>query len=175
MKRWIIGSFLCAFFLAGGAAFADTVMLYTQMRASADSQNKNVERYVAIEDGVMALFFDSGHIIFDTGLPQSAKSGAPSANPSETWAAETAKTGGASYLLEVELSFPDAPSPSVVPTGIHYKFLHLSSGRTIAEGSLVPQVPPKNAADRKTPYDLCYALGQEVARDVLRDWKQPLL
>lgn len=151
-------------------AHAETVMLYTQMQLRGDSKEANVDRYVAIEDGVMTLFFDSGNIIFDTGLPQkTAVADGVSPRP-ESWAVAAAKAGGAHWLLEIQLVFPQNPYPAPVPSSVTYKFTDLSTGKTVAEGEISPSVSAHELATKK-PYDLCYALGEQIARDAMKGWK----
>ncbi len=147
-------------------------MLYTQMQLRGDSQEKNVDRFVAIEDGVMTLFFDSGNIIFDTGLPQKTAVSDTLAPRPESWAVSAATEGGAHFLLEIKLTFPTDPYPAAVPSMIHYKFTELATGETISEGDVTPSITPHDLATKK-PYDLCFALGEEIARDVMKGWQNP--
>ena len=165
----IAGGILC---LLPQLAHAETVMLYTQMQLRGDSAEKNVERFVAVEDGVMTLFFDSGNIIFDTGLPQKTAASDTLAPRPESWAVDAAKEGGARWLLEIKLVFPQDPYPATVPASIHYKFTKLATGETISEGDVTPSIS-KHDLETKKPYDLCFALGEEVARDAMKGWQVP--
>ena len=172
MRKAVAWFVLCGgLLLFPGLAFSETVMLYTQMQLRSEGPDRNLDRFAAIEDGVMSLFFDSGHIIFDTGMPQQPNLAGTNGQQSETWAIQEARKGGADFLLEVSLSFPDAPYPAVVPLAIHYKLKQLANGLTLAEGDVTPAFQPSEVAEKK-PYDLCFALGQEVARHALAAWQQ---
>lgn len=155
--------------LLPGALFAETVMLLTRMQPAESSKGANVERFVAVVDGVEDQFFNSGHIIFDAGLPSSDNNESDSVARTDIWAERTAKEGGAAFLLIVDLGFPDAEKSAPVPSSISYRFLDLKSGSLLAEGKLDTTVPEGDLKSKK-PYELCFALGQKIARNAMKKW-----
>ncbi len=152
-----------------GFLFAETIMLYTRMQPAETGNGKNIDRFIAVEDGVEDQFYTSGHIIFDAGVPKPNFAEA-SLTQGDAWAQKVAISGGARFLLLVNLTFPDAPKPAVVPDSISYRFADLKTGKTLAEGTLRVTLTKEQMAGKR-PYDLCFALGQEIARDAMSNWQ----
>lgn len=167
MKKLILIALLA--FLPG-FLFAETIMLYTRMQPVETEKGKNIDRFIAVEDGVEDQFYSSGHIIFDAGVPRQAEAAAGPVNKSDAWAQKVAISGGAGYLLLVNLTFPDGSTPAVVPDAVSYRFADLKTGKTLAEGTLQVTLTKEQMADKK-PYDLCFALGQKIARDAMSNWR----
>lgn len=166
MKKLMV---MLALALSPGLLFADTVMLLTRMQPPESNQGMNIERSIAVEDGVEDEFFSSGHIIFDPGLPSANDKVLNSMARSDSWAEQTAKTGGADLLLIVDLTFPGTQKEVVVPTGAVFRFFDLRSGSMLIEGSVDTSISKEELTSKK-PYELCFALGQKIARNVILRW-----
>lgn len=158
--------------LLPGLLFAETVMLFTRMQPNETKQGPNVDQFIAVEDGVEDQFFTSGHIIFDAGVPANRQEQSGSGAQSDSWAEKTAKAGGANYLLIVNLGFPSATKPAAVPSTVSYRFMNLKTGGTLAEGN-VDTKKRETKDPSKKPYELCFAIGQQIAKYVMTDWGTP--
>jgi len=167
MKKLIL---LVILVLLPGFLFAETVMLYTRMQPAETEKGKNIDQFIAVEDGVEDQFYNSGHIIFDAGVPRAEDQSSVPINKSDSWAVQTAVSGGASYLLVVNLTFPSDTVAAVVPESISYRFADLKTGETVAAGTLPVHLTQEQLKGKK-PYDLCFSLGQEVARSAMSKWQ----
>ncbi len=113
-----------------------------------------VEASSAWEAGLMAAFFDAGHIVTNAAIvrvPSSADEGRPTL-PDRKFGAMAAKDGGADVLSVVVLDYrgtvesaESAARPS--PSGVAYRILDLGSGSVIAEGVDERQVGTDTATD----------------------------
>lgn len=166
MKKLIL---LLLFALLPGMLFAETVMLLTRMHPAETLKGANAERFVAVEDGVEDQFFNAGHIIFDAGLPSAKEVHQSASGRTDRWAEQTAKAGGASYLLIVDLEFPKNNTTAPIPSSVSYRFFDLKTGGTLATGTVDTQ-SAKGEIGKKKPYDLCFALGRQVADNALSKW-----
>ncbi|HUX20440.1 MAG TPA: hypothetical protein VMW69_04315 [Spirochaetia bacterium] len=166
MKRAIAALLLA---LLPGALFAETVMLFTRMQPVESHKGANVDQFIAVEDGVEDQFFNSGHIIFDAGVPEMAALANSSAVQTDSWAEQTAKDGGANYLLIVNLGFPAEVKTASVPSAVSYRFMDLKTGSMLAEGSVDTRTTEIDLKSKK-PYELCFAIGQKIAKYVMTDW-----
>jgi len=148
--------------LKAAPATADTVMLY--LREADDStyfELAGIDLAAAVEDGVLAEFFEEGHIIFNYGLPPED----PEEAPFVTQAApvRVAKTGGASLLLEIMLS--DPVDDQRVPASVGYVFRDIILDQEISRGTV--GVDDFAGRDLTDPRALCVEIGKTVARMAL--------
>lgn len=167
MKRVIL---MLVFSLLPGMLFAETVMLFTRMHPAESQRGANYERFVAVEDGVEDQFFSAGHIIFDAGLPRAIEHQRAQTVRTDTWARQTAKAGGANFLLIVNLEFPNPQKALPLPRTASYRFISLKDGMTLAHGSVDTSAIVTDLKSKK-PYDLCFALGKRIAENALGSWK----
>ena len=113
----------------------------------------------ALEDGIMEEFFLSGHIVFNSGA---ASSGRESRRVRDIG---TAKEGGASRLLLVDVHFMRNGGTGPVPEKVEYFFMSVSDQRSLAEGTFSAselEKPPTMPME-----EFCARLGKETARRVL--------
>lgn len=164
MKRLVLVLILSSL---PGLLFAETVMLFARVEPSVGGKGVNVERFVAVENGVEDQFYNAGHIIFDTGAPHSGGNGAVS--HSNGWAEQVARSGGADFLLIVNLKFPEALKGADLPSTASYEFVDLKSGSMLAEGSVASQASEHELKTKK-PYDLCFAFGRRIAEEAMTKW-----
>ena len=111
--------------------FAETILLYTITEASAD----DLEQFSDfIESGVMNEFFDAGHIVFnaavsgfvpDVGLD----------HYKEPVSMQMAKSGGAAFLLDVNLVYREVDGRSL-PVEAGFRLIEVATGDLIKEGSV---------------------------------------
>ena len=141
---------------------AETVMVY--IRATEDSDfyyQSGIEYARAIEGGIMDVFFDAGHIVFNFGIPPTVSIDPPFA--SERPAVRAAKAGGASHLFEVELARPVVDR--LVPIRIAYVYSDIIAKRVLAEGTI--QYQEIEDSDLHDLLELCKSFGQNVALSAL--------
>lgn len=151
-----------------GLLFAETVMLFARVEPPVGGKGVNVERYVAVEDGVEDQFYTAGHIIFDPGAPRGSVHAYLA--HTDSWAEQVARAGGADFLLIVNLVFPEALKGADLPTKASYEFVDLKSGSTLAVGSVASRASVEKLKTTK-PYDLCFAFGRKIAEDAMNKWR----
>lgn len=119
---------------------------------------------MAIEDGIMEVFFDTGHIIFNSGIDSEEPPDPPF--KSERIAVRLAKAGGALYLLEVELFAADAADS--MPSFATFIFTDLQLSEVISKGRIVTEeLIPDSLTD---PGEVCVLLGRDLAQNALQEW-----
>ncbi len=111
--------------------FAETILLYTITEASAD----DLEQFSDfIESGVMNEFFDAGHIIFNAAVsgfvPEVGLD-----HYKESASMQMAKSGGAAFLLEVELVYSEVKGRSL-PAWAGFRLIEVATGDLIKIGSV---------------------------------------
>jgi hypothetical protein len=113
----------------------------------------------ALEDGIMEEFFLAGHIVFNNGTSFSGTA------PRKIRDISSAKEGGASRLLLIDIHFQWSGGTGPVPEKVVYSFMSVSDQKSLTEGSF-------SASDLKRPptmpmEEFCARLGKETARRVL--------
>ncbi len=158
----MFGLVFCFFAAAGlQAAAANTVMVYTK---TVEGQGEIKETRGTLEDGIMAVFFDAGHIVFN-GFPPDAEEDEEPPDLPEDISFRIAKSGGASLLLEVDMCFGDDEEEKLLQS-VRYRYFDLFSGELLDEGSLLlSDIDKPEEPDGKTRLRL---LGEKLALRVLR-------
>jgi hypothetical protein len=159
MKRFFLslGGLLLA-----APLLASTIMIFTQDHRL-DSGERAGEDYIvyAIEDGLMEVLFDNGHILFNEYDDPGAGEG-----DFDRPALRLARSGGADFLLEVEIEYPPAASrPHRLPEIIKYSFSSLTAPGVIAQGVLYSRDYLDNP--RQNQQEICVRLGRDVAGRIL--------
>ena len=138
------------FFTASG----ETVLLHIE-------NPEWMELAAAVEDGIMEVFFDNGHIIFNTGLNHEMPPDPPF--KAERAALRIAKSGGAGFLLEVRLG--DLPGENQAPLELAYILSNVMEDGEILRGQiLVEEVMPEKLIGAR---ELCTLMGRAVAIQAL--------
>ena len=151
---------LCAVSIAS----ADTVMVHIRVtEESVFYYHAGIEYARAIEDGIMDVFFDAGHIVFNFGIPPVMPSDPPF--DSERPAIRAAKAGGASHLIEIELDRPVVDR--LIPMRIDYVYTDIIAKQILAEGSIRYQDIENN--ELHDQIELCKSFGQNVAWSALNE------
>ena len=143
---------------------AETVMIDVKNDGRSDYITEESLRFaVAIEDGVMAPFFDNGHIVFNFGI-STERQVLPNGEESKR-VTRVAKRGGASHLLEVQLGSEDTASG--LPAIVTFILFRTGDGIAIAKGSVhLDEV----LEDGINAIQTCRSIGEEVAQRALRTW-----
>jgi hypothetical protein len=138
--------------------YAETVMLFTREAEGANYfELVGIDFAAAVEDGIMEVFFDEGHIIFNYGLP--GKRGVETPFPSEPVPVRAAKSGGATFLIEIELSNP--PEPGIAPLVVTYRYSDVIRERLISSGVVrLEEIDDGSITDAR---ELCAAIGRAIA------------
>src|SRR6056297_693683 len=111
---------------------AETVLLYSDHSVGKGDFDFST---FYVEDGIMDVFFEAGHIIFN-GSFQNPEAKLPADAPfSERPSYRMAKAGGASHVLEISLHFSEDEAETL-PRFAKYRFIEVSSERNLAEGDV---------------------------------------
>ena len=139
---------------------AETVLVFT--RNSLDPEAYAVaELQAALEDGVMEAFFDAGHIVFNAGVV----AGNDTLDiPSERLSFRLAKSGGALYLLEIDMYYRPLEEALEV-TGAEYRYYDVRDGSILAEGNYSDG--EIRSSDDETVEEICTAMGESIASGAL--------
>jgi len=154
--------FLC---LSLAALPADTVMLFSEVPTGSGNKQDSV---IYVEDGIMEVFFGAGHIIFNGGF-QEYDDQEPEDGAQETFADtpsfRVAKSGGASYILQVQLKFTE-DEEELLPQKALYSFFELNSEKMLADGVVLLS----EAGDREELEDkeLIRRMGRQVGSQALQ-------
>ena len=116
------------------SAYSETVMLFSEEPTGIGNERDSV---IYIEDGIMDVFFNAGHIIFNGGYQQfDQENTAARSTFGDTPSFRIAKSGGADYMLQVQLEFTqDDQDP--LPVKALYSFYHLNSEEKLAGGEVL--------------------------------------
>ena len=163
MKR----SFLCLILLVVllAPASTDTVMLFSEVPTGKGNKQDSV---IYVEDGIMEVFFGAGHIIFNGGFQeynQEAEDDAAEQTFGDVPSFRIAKSGGASYILQVRLQFT-SDEEDTLPEKAKYSFFELSSEKKLADGGVLLS----DAGDREELEDMeiIRRMGREVGSQALQ-------
>ena len=145
-------------------SYSDTVMVHLRVTDDSDFYYQaGIDYARAIEDGVMDVFFDAGHIVFNFGIPPTVLLEPPFA--SERPAVRAAKAGGASHLIELELARPVVDR--LVPIRVAYIYSDIIEKRILSEGTV--RYEEIDDQDLHDLLELCKIFGQYVARTALNE------
>lgn len=136
-----------------------------------DFEETESEEYLplarAVEDGVMNIFFDSGHIIFNNGFSADAQYQDPPFD-AERLPVRLAKGGGARYLLEVRLDYAGAGTKSPEITSAEYRFSNVVAGNVLRTGRI--SGTDSGSTDFDEPEQRWRNIGREIAEGSLSIW-----
>ena len=160
-----LGRFLlCAFggMLVASFLPAETVLVAVYQSGTGEMKDQGRFLLSAVEDGVMDVMFDSGHIVFNLG---SFSVIGPSAVQARYDIRETARDGGATYAVQVTMDVRDLEDNTVEPVSLEYRFVNVDTDRILAEARMSLS---RDVGGRKVSWgDVCFRAGQEIARSAL--------
>lgn len=150
---------LLAGLLVAPAAEAYTIMAYVYAADESDDYLLS-----AVEAGVMDVFFDAGHIIFNAGTYERVSD---ADTQLRYWVRNTARNGGATHAIELKvgLSGTDPNSGSgAAAEWVEYRLTRIEPEAVIARGRLdAPAAGDRGSHDRRA-----FRLGIEAGREALR-------
>ena len=162
MKRFFL--IILTAFLVNLSLSGETVLLFTTDNITEESKSEEEIIIIsAVEDGVLNTFFNYGHIISTAGKINEEQN--IPAIPCDRLALRTAKSGGATLLLEIELACSTAAGIKLIlPESAGYKLITVISDEIIVNGSFRTETFNNTAI---TPYEVCFNLGQAIAEAAL--------
>lgn len=119
----------------GGGVCAETLLVFATNSVVMNAEEPDlrvVKLQSAVEEGIMSVLFDDGHIVFNAGIVTSNE---PLSIVSDRLSVRLAKNGGASWLLEVDLDY-DTRDQEVVLVQAVYRLYHLDSLNEITAGEV---------------------------------------
>lgn len=163
MKRSVLWVLFLVVLL--GSASADTVMLFSEVPTGEGNKQDSV---IYVEDGIMEVFFGAGHIIFNGGF-QEYDHGGENDEAEQTFADvpafRIAKSGGASYILRVQLQFT-VNEEETLPEKAHYSFFELNSEKKLAGGVVL--LSESGNREELEDKELIRRMGKEVGSQALQ-------
>lgn len=144
------------------SASGETVLLYS---LSPEGTEDGAYSVFYIEDGIMDVFFQAGHIIFN-GSYQNEEAELPEDVSFEDRPSfRMAKAGGASLVLEIRLHF-SGKEDEVLPETADYLFVDVLHERKIAEGSV--SIAEAGDPEELEDFELVRMMGRKVGLGALR-------
>ncbi len=143
------------------ALSADTVMVYVSSQTGQDDYLLS-----AVEAGVMDVFFDSGHIVFNAGTYERISD---SDIQRRYWIRNTARQGGATLAMEIEVDLQPYNNRGadsgerLFADAAAFRLIRIEPAEVLESGAITAQRPPSQA-ERDTA---AFELGIKIARAVL--------
>ena len=145
-------------------AYSETLLVYTRnnVEAEEDFPAAVLKAQAAVEDGIMSVLFDDGHIVFNAGV---VKDEEDLDIVSDRVSVRVAKNGGASWLVEVDLYYTQSGDEKQF-TKAEYSLYDLNKDeQLISEQVSVQDVRTRD--DQKLD-ELCQLLGEGIGFHVAR-------
>ncbi|MCF7927570.1 MAG: hypothetical protein K9L68_00645 [Spirochaetales bacterium] len=169
MQRNII-FLLVLLFLASSLA-AETVMV--SLHTGEQPSRTPTSYLIALEEGIMEVFFQEGHIVFNS-VPDS---GSMPKGEVEGELYSVAGGGGAGFLITAELQVK-TPSPEEreksdeenrpLPVSARFQLARVLPRRLIETGII--EFDRQEKSEQLTPRDMCFQLGNEIAYRAIQKW-----
>ncbi len=156
---------LCIILLSvfGLSISAETVMLFSEKPDGIGNTHSSVGY---VEDGIMDVFFSAGHIIFNGGYQQlEEKDNESQKTFADTISFRMAKSGGADYILQVQLLFTD-DEENALPVKALYQFYRLESEEILADGEVL--LTEAGDQDELEDQELIRRMGAQLGTQALR-------
>jgi hypothetical protein len=164
-RRWILIIALCL--LATVSAWAETYAVSVRLSSAPEDEPIVFELLADVEEGAMDVFFGGGHIIFDVDVEGVSES---------SWheSVNAARTGGATYLLLVDVAFALEGDGEVVPTEASVSLVDVNTEEHGTIGRVVAADLSSTAAE--SAEELSMRVGSraaEVALSEIREGGKP--
>ena len=159
--RYLLISVFCLFL---GNLYGETVMIYSQNRPQeVDGPSKAViAQQAAVEDGIMNVLFDDGHIVFNAGITGENES---LAIVSDRLSVRLAKNGGAGWLVELDLEYGLIEEARVLKRA-EYRLYNMMTDAHIVTADI--DVADVRTRDDQKIAELCLLLGEGIGFGILR-------
>ena len=139
---------------------AETIFIYTVSEGS-DTTLKSSVPY--LEDGVLDALFDAGHIVFNASSTKPVKQkGLDSYKEPEDFL--TAKAGGASFLLEIDMHYLVSDEKEI-PQSADYRLYNVISGTLLQKGRM--QIEKSTGDLKKSNEEKLTDMGQSMVQNLL--------
>ena len=152
----------CALLACTTAALsAETVMVYVSSQTGHDDYLLS-----AVEAGVMDVFFDSGHIVFNAGTYERISD---SDIQRRYWIRNTARQGGATLAIEIEVDLQPHDnrgadsSERLFADTAGFRLIQIEPAELLKSGAITAQRRPSRADRDKAAFEL----GIKIARAAL--------
>ncbi len=160
--------FFCAVImtvLAVPAIWSETVLVAVYQSGTGEMKDQSRFYLSAVEDGVMDVFFDGGHIVFNVGSFSVVGGSAVQARYDVR---EMAKDGGASFAVHVTMDVIETEDGMIEPVRVEYRFVNVSTDQILTQGRMELD---NSGEGRRVPWeDACFSAGQDIARAALAGW-----
>lgn len=148
---------LFALLLLPHVAAAQTVMVYVSGEGHFDPY-----LFSAVEAGVMDAFFDAGIIVFNAGTYERVSD---SDMQRQYWVRNTARQGGATHTVEVDVELAVRPGEGPRFGGATFRLVRVEPASVLVGGRVLASevdAAPNTAADQ-----IGFRIGTEIARSAL--------
>jgi hypothetical protein len=120
----------------------------------------------ALEAGVMDVFFEEGHVIFNGILPEREES---SEMQRRYDTVKLAEEGGASYIFLASLQYEVETEGAVFhPKAVVFTFFALSGEKSLYDGKIA--VEDITIPEKAGPAEICFLLGKTAGTQTLHSW-----
>ena len=156
------------------SASSETVMVYVTEEETYKENGDAVKRLsYSLEGGVMDEFFEHGHIVFNMGSEDNEVG--DFRIDDETFPLYMAKSGGASFLLKVYLTYrkqnpvPEEDSGQLIVSSARYNYFDVEKTEPIKTGVIDAGVYFGGTGEEKgSPEEHSFTVGQILAQEALR-------
>ena len=155
----IRSSFMVVLLIAFGAVVAQAQMVMVYVSGTSHTNDYLLS---AVEAGVMDGFFNAGIIVFNAGTYDRV---GDSEVQRRYWVRNTARQGGATHAIEVEVDLAAGSADSVTPEAASYRLVRVEPAEVLGTGRIsASRLPADNSrsADR-----IGFQIGAEIARSAL--------
>ncbi|MFW5844193.1 MAG: hypothetical protein ACOCW6_09720 [Spirochaetota bacterium] len=163
-RRFLL--FALGLMLIASSVPAETVLVAVYQSGTGELKDQSRFFLSAVEDGVMDVMFDEGHIVFNLG---SFSVVGPSAVQARYDIRETARDGGAAYAVEVTMDVNELEDGTIEPVSLDYRFVNVDTDRILDQGRIEELTRDVDGRTRSWG-DVCFLTGQEIARSALSSW-----
>jgi hypothetical protein len=153
---------------------SETVMVYVTEEEMYEENGDTAKRLsYSLEGGVMDEFFERGHIVFNMGSEDNEAG--DFRIDDETFPLYMAKSGGASFLLKVYLTYrKNSPDPEVdkgrlIVSSVRYDYFDVEKTESIKSGVIDAKMYfSGNGEKTGSPEEHSFTVGQILAQEALR-------
>lgn len=162
-RRFLL--FVVGLALIASSVPAETVLVAVYQSGTGEMKDQSRFFLSAVEDGVMDVMFDEGHIVFNLGSFSVVGGSAVQARYDVR---ETARDGGATYAIQVTMDVNELEDDTVEPVSLDYRFVNVDSDQIFAQGRI--DLTRESDGRTRSWGDVCFLAGQEIARSALSSW-----
>ena len=157
IRRVVVTAGLTALF-AVSALGAETVMVYVCAQSG-----DNDYLLSAVEAGIMEVFFDAGHIVFNAGTYERASD---VEIQRRSWVRNLARQGGATHVLEAEVDLAQfdasvgAVGQNLYARSVRFRYVSIEPAEVIERGRVEASRPASGGRRDVAAFDLGVAAAR---------------